>query len=75
MCRVDTRQDTLLKKIKRLEDELLVELHAKEAQFRYQVHQRKVHFRDKVEQQHRKLTKTIHRYLADASLLSIVTKT
>jgi hypothetical protein len=70
---MDTKLDTLLKKMKHLEDELLVEIQGKEQQFRYEIRQRKIHFTQEATERHKKLVKKIRHYLSEAKFMSIIT--
>jgi hypothetical protein len=70
---METKLDSLLKKLKLLEDEVLAELQAKDQQFRYEIRKRKVRFTDAATAQHRKLARKIPHYLFGAKFLSIVT--
>ncbi len=70
---METKLDTLLKEIKRLEDALLVEIHAKEAQFKYEVRKKRIHFTAEVKARHRRLAKTLRHYLAGASWSNLIT--
>ena len=64
---------TLLEKIQLLETELLAEIHKKEAQFSYEVREGKAHFTEAVAAQHKKLAKSLGRFLRESNLLTIVT--
>ena len=70
---MNNRLQELLTKIRELEQELLLELQEKEKEYFYEILGKKVVFQEKIKKQNRRLTKTIHRYLRDASLLNIFT--
>lgn len=65
--------ESLVGRIKELESELVLELQKKEKEFYYVVIRKKVRFEREVRKRHKTLAQTIRRYLADASLLNILT--
>ena len=70
---MDTRIAALLDSIRKLEKELLLEIEKKEAEFYYTVIGKKVRFEAGVRKHHRTLVPRLSRYLAEASLLNILT--
>lgn len=65
--------ERLINKIKGLEHELRQELQRKQEEFYYKIDQGKIQFEQEVKVKHKKLTKRLHRYFIDASLLNIMT--
>lgn len=65
--------ESLLEKMELLEKEIMRELRRKEAEFLYEVHARKVRFTEEARARHRKLSKRLHRYVLDSTLLVILT--
>lgn len=65
--------EQLISKIKELERELRQELQERQEAFLYRIERNKVRFEQEVKERHRKLSKKVHRYLLDASLLNILT--
>lgn len=70
---MDESLERLIGKIKELEHELRQELQRKQEKFYYRIDQEKVRFEHEVTLQHQRLTKRLHRYFIDASLLNIMT--
>ncbi|MBA3015580.1 MAG: hypothetical protein KKD63_15620 [Proteobacteria bacterium] len=70
---MDEYLEKLLNKIKELEQELRQELLRKQEEFYYRIDQGKVRFEHKVRLRHQKLSKKIHHYFIDASILNIMT--
>lgn len=70
---MNNRLQELLAKMKQLEEELLVELQKKEQEYFYEIHNKKVRFQREVKKKNRRLVKAIHRYIGEASLLTILT--
>ncbi len=67
------RAQELLEKIRKLENELLVEFHKKEKEYFYEIRNKKVLFENRIKRENKRLIKRIHRYLADAALLNLLT--
>ena len=70
---MDEKLNRLLLKIKQLEQELLAELHKKGQEFGYEIKGRKVRFNKAVSTEHRKIARSLYRYVRHARYLSIVT--
>jgi hypothetical protein len=70
---MDDKLDALLARIKELEEEVLVEIRAGEKKFGYEIRQNKVHFQEAVSHQHRRIKKSLGRYLHEAKILTILT--
>ena len=70
---MDERIEQLIKKIRQLENEVFQEIQKKERQFFYRIDQRKVLFEQEIKARHKKLVKTVRRYLYDARLKNIAT--
>lgn len=70
---MNERIDQLISKIKELERELRQELQERQEAFLYRIERNRVRFEQEVTERHRKLSKKVHRYLLDASLLNILT--
>ena len=69
---VEPKLDGLLVQIRRLEEELVWELNRRRAEIRYEIRRRKVCFRARARQEHRRLVKSIPRYLFDARKLNFL---
>lgn len=67
------RLQELLAKIRKLENELLVEIHKKEKEYFYEIRNKKVHFEKRIKRENKRLVKRVHRYVADAAVLNLVT--
>ena len=59
--------------IRKLEQELFLELQKKQAEYFYIIKGKKVQFEEETRKYHRKLATSLHSYLADSSILSILT--
>ncbi len=70
---MDNRLQTLIEKIKKLEQELSEEIQKKEDEYYYKIRGKKVQFEREARRKQRRFIKTIRRYLAEASLLNILT--
>jgi len=64
---------TLFDHIKQLEDEVLVEIRKGQNKFGYEIRENKVHFAQAVSHQHRRLKKSLARYLKESNFFSMVT--
>ncbi len=67
------RLQELLAKIKQLDNELLVEFQKKEKEYFYEIRNKKVLFEKRIKRENKRLVKRVHRYLADAALLNLIT--
>lgn len=65
--------DSLLGKMRDLESEIMRELKRKEAEFFYEVRMKKVRFTEEATLRHQKLSKRIHSYILDSTLLTLLT--
>jgi hypothetical protein len=70
---VNDKLSELLERIQQLEQELLAEIGKKEAEFSYEIRDRKAHFTTAVAAQHRKLAKTIARYVRESKFFNLIT--
>lgn len=70
---MNDRLNSLLEKIQQLEHELLAEIKKKESQFSYEVRDKKAHFTAAVVAKHRKLAKSMTRYVRESSLFNLLT--
>ena len=70
---MDDKHETLLGKIQQLEKELLAEIRKKQEHFKYGISGRKVRFQSGVAALHRKLAKSLPRYLRDSKWSSLLT--
>ena len=70
---MNEKLNLLFENIKQLERELLVEMRVGQEKFGYQVHGRKVRFKEAVGARHRKIAKSLGRYLHEAKFFSIIT--
>lgn len=70
---MNDKLNMLLDRIKQLENEMLAEIRLGEEKFGYEVRGRRVHFKEAVAEQHRKITKSLARYLREAKFFSIIT--
>ncbi len=69
---MDTSLKVLLDEIRQLEKAVSEQLKKKESDFFYSVKNRSVIFEADVREKHRRLKKSIHRFLIDSSLLSLL---
>ena len=67
------RLHELLERMRQLESELLVEFHKKEKEYFYEIRHKKVLFEKRIKCENKRLVKRVHRYLADAALLNLIT--
>lgn len=70
---INDKLDQLLQQLKTLEGELLAEIQKKEAEFGYVIKARKVTFKEAIVTRHKKLMKSLTRYLYEAKPLSVIT--
>ncbi|VAW38920.1 hypothetical protein MNBD_DELTA03-389 [hydrothermal vent metagenome] len=70
---MDENIEGLISRIKKLEQELRDKLADRQEAFLYRLDRGKVRFEEEVRQRHQKLIKRLHSYLAEASLLNILT--
>ena len=70
---MENRLQELIERIKSLEDELSQEIEKKEEEFFYKIRGRKIYFEEEAKQNHRRLAKTIRRYLRDTAILNLLT--
>lgn len=69
---MDDRLRLLLDQLRALQGELLAEVQKKRDEFLYEIRERRVLFQQEARERHRRLVKSIPRYLWDASLLNIL---
>jgi len=70
---MDTKLQSLIEAIKKLEQELTQEFHKKEDEFSYKIQGKKIRFDQEIRRQHKLLATRISRYLKDAELQNILT--
>jgi hypothetical protein len=70
---MNDKLNMLFERIKELEREVLVEIHDREQRFGYEVRGGTVRFKEAVLTQHRKVAKSLARYLHEAKVFSIIT--
>lgn len=70
---MNDKLNLLLGKIKQLEQELLTEMREGQQKFGYDVRGKKVRFKEIIGARHRKIAKSLGRYVRDAKIFSIIT--
>lgn len=70
---MNEKHASLLERIQQLERELLAEVQKKEKQFGYELRNRQAHFSAGVAAQHRKLAKSLSRYVRDSTFFNALT--
>jgi hypothetical protein len=70
---MNEQHNSLLEKIRLLEHELLLEIRKKESQFSYEVRNNKAHFNAAVAAKHRKLAKSMSRYVRESIFFNLLT--
>ncbi len=69
---MNDKLNLLIAKIKELESEIVAEIHEREKQFGYEIQGTRVRFSKAIEAQHRKVAKSLVRYLRESRLMCIV---